>query len=143
MSDAPRGSPVKGMVFGLLVDIGGSFVATIVLLFVWTIWLSASGVDAEGVAETIAEPGSTIAIATYTTGGAFSWLGGYICARVARETELRCAAVIGAISALISLVMGSSLPLGLDVFLAAMTFGCVMLGGWMGQQHNERGLTPP
>ena len=140
MSDAPRGSPVKGMIFGLLVDIGGSLVASFVLFFIWAIWLSSSGLDADAVAQSMAEPDplSGFSLASYTLGGGFSWLGGYVCARVARETELRCAAVIGTISSLVSLAMGIGLPPGLYLFLTVLTFASVMLGGWMGEQRNAR-----
>jgi hypothetical protein len=140
MSDAPRGSPVKGMIFGLLVDIGGSLVASFVLFFVWAIWLSSSGLDAEAVAQSMAEPDplSGFSLASYALGGGFSWLGGYVCARVARETELRCAAVIATISSLVSLAMGVGLPPGLYFFLTVLTFASVMLGGWMGEQRNAR-----
>jgi hypothetical protein len=140
MSDAPRGSPVKGMIFGLLVDLGGSLVASFVLFFVWAIWLSSSGLDAEAVAQSMAEPDplSGFSLTSYATGGGFSWLGGYVCARVARETELRCAAVIATISSLVSLAMGIGLPLGLYLFLTVLTFASVMLGGWMGEQRNAR-----
>ena len=140
MSDAPRGSPVKGMIFGLLVDIGGSLVASFVLFFVWAIWLSSSGLDAEAVAQSMAEPDplSGFSLASYALGGGFSWLGGYVCARVARETELRCAAVIATISSLVSLAMGIGLPPGLYLFLTVLTFASVMLGGWMGEQRNAR-----
>jgi len=140
MSDAPRGSPVKGMIFGLLVDIGGSLVASFALFFIWAIWLSSSGLDADAVAQSMAEPDplSGFSLASYTLGGGFSWLGGYVCARVARETELRCAAVIATISSLVSLAMGIGLPPGLYLFLTALTFASVMLGGWMGEQRNAR-----
>ena len=140
MSDAPRGSPVKGMIFGLLVDIGGSLVASFVLFFIWAIWLSSSGLDADAVAQLMAEPDplSGFSLASYTLGGGFSWLGGYVCARVARETELRCAAVIATISSLVSLAMGIGLPPGLYLFLTVLTFASVMLGGWMGEQRNAR-----
>jgi hypothetical protein len=137
---APRGSPVKGMIFGLLVDLGGSLLASFALFFVWAIWLSSSGLDAEAIAQSMAEPDplSGMALAGYTVGGGFSWLGGYVCARVARETELRCAAVIATVSSLVSLAMGAGLPLGLYLFLTVLTFASVMFGGWMGEQRNLR-----
>jgi len=140
MSDAPRGSPVKGMIFGLLVDIGGSLVASFALFFIWAIWLSSSGLDADAVAQSMAEPDplSGFSLASYMIGGGFSWLGGYVCARVARETELRCAAVIATISSLVSLAMGIGLPPALYLFLTVLTFASVMLGGWMGEQRNAR-----
>jgi len=138
--ERPRGSPVKGMIFGLLVDIGGSLLARFVLFFVWAIWLGASGLDPEAISQAISEPDplSTISFVGYSLGSGFSCLGGYVCARVARETELRCAAVIATISTLVSLAMGAGLPFGLYLFLTVLTFAAVMLGGWMGLQRNLR-----
>lgn len=138
--EARRGAPVKGMILGLVVDIGGSLLASFVLFFVWAIWLGMQGVEPEAIAETLAEPDplSGFSFFAYIVGGVFSWLGGYVCARVAQETELRCAAVVGVISTLLALAMGWGLPFGLHLFLTALTFGAVMLGGWMGQQRNLR-----
>ena len=44
------------------------------------------------------DPMSGVSLISYVVGTAFSWLGGYVCARVAQETELRCAAVVAAVS---------------------------------------------
>jgi uncharacterized membrane protein len=138
--DRPRGSPVKGMLFGVLVDVGGSMVAAFILFFIWAIWLGASGLDAEAITQAMVEndPMSGISLTGYGVGAAFSWLGGYVCARVAKETELRCAAVVAAVSAALALAMGTELPLPLNLLLAALTVGAVMLGGWMGAQRNAR-----
>lgn len=138
MSEAPRGSPVKGMIYGVLVDIGGSLVASFALFFVWAIWLGASGMDAEAIAQAMAEPDplSAVSLIGYTVGTALSWLGGYVCARVARETELQCAAVVATVSALVALAMGTGMSVELYLFLTALTVGAVMLGGWVGRQHN-------
>jgi len=138
--DRPRGSPVKGMIFGLLVDIGGSTIAAFLLFFTWAIWLGASGLDAEAITQAIAEndPMSGISLISYTVGAAFSWLGGYVCARVARETELKCAAVVATISGAVALAMGTELPLPLNLLLTALTVATVILGGWMGAQRNAR-----
>jgi hypothetical protein len=140
MSEAPRGAPVKGMIFGVLVDIGGSLIATFALFFVWAIWLGASGLDAEAIAKAMSEPDplSQVSLVGYVVGTGFSWLGGYVCAVVARETELQCAAVVATISTLVALAMGSGMPLGLYLSLTVLTFAAVMLGGWMGQQQNRR-----
>jgi len=140
MNDAPRGSPVKGMALGLAVDIGGSMLAAFLLFFTWAIWLGASGLDAEAITQEMPEndPMSGISLISYVVGTAFSWLGGYVCARVARETEMQCAAVVATVSTLTALAMGTGLPFALYLLLALLTAGSVMLGGWMGAQRNAR-----
>ena len=139
-SEPRRGAPVKGMIFGVLVDIGGSLLASFVLFFVWAIWLGASGLDAESITQEMSEPDplSRFSLFGYALGTGFSWLGGYVCATVARETELQCAAVVATISTLVALAMGAGMPLGLYFSLTVLTFAAVMLGGWMGQQSNAR-----
>jgi hypothetical protein len=139
MSDEARGSPVKGMILGVVVDLGGSLIASFALFFVWAIWLGASGVDADAIAQQMAEPEplSAFSLLGYVLGGGFSWFGGYVCARVARETELQCAAVVATISTLVALVLGTGMPWGLYLFLTILTFGTVMLGGWMGMKRNR------
>lgn len=138
--EPPRGSPVKGMIFGLLVDIGGSMIAALILFFAWAIWLGASGLDAEAIMQAMAEndPTSGISLVGYVIGTAFSWSGGYVCARVARETELQCAAVVATISGALALAMSAELPLPLYLLLTVLTVAAVMLGGWMGAQRNAR-----
>lgn len=138
--DRPRGRPVKGMVYGVLVDIGGSLVAAFVLSVAWAMWLSATGLDSKEIAQemTEAEATSPISVAGYLVGTACSWAGGYVCARVARETEMRCAAVVATISTLIALLTGTGLSLPLYIVSALITAGAVMLGGWMGAQRNAR-----
>jgi len=140
MNDAPRGSPVKGMALGLAVDVGGSMLAAFLLFFTWAIWLGASGLDAEAITQAMTEndPMSGISLIGYVVGTAFSWLGGYVCARVARETEMQCAAVVATVSTLTALAMGTGLPFALYLLLALLTAGSVMLGGWMGAQRNAR-----
>ena len=140
MNDAPRGSPVKGMALGLAVDVGGSMLAAFLLFFTWAIWLGASGLDAEAITQAMTEndPMSGISLISYVVGTAFSWLGGYVCARVARETEMQCAAVVATVSTLTALAMGTGLPFALYLLLALLTAGSVMLGGWMGAQRNAR-----
>jgi len=138
--DRPRGSPVRGMVFGALVDLGGSFAAALVLSFAYGIWLAASGMSAAEIEQALTrpDPGSTFAMVSYAVGAAFSWLGGYVCARTAKETELQCAAVVAAISCTAGLLLAMDLPLALNFALVLLTIGAVMLGGWTGARQNAR-----
>jgi uncharacterized membrane protein len=138
--ERPRGSPVKGMIYGLLVDLGGTTVSSLALVFIWTIWLAMSGLEAEAIEQSLQnlEPLSPISVIGSVMGCGLSFLGGYVCARVARETELRCAAVVAVVSATVSLAMGSSLPLELNLLFCLLTAGLVMLGGWLGERRNRR-----
>lgn len=136
--DRPRGKPVRGIAVGIAVDIVGSTVAAFVLMFAWGIWLAASGADAEQIQEAVqnVDPLSGIALLGYAVGAVLSWLGGYVAARVARETELMCAAAVAVVSSLIGIAMAWSFPGWLNALLVVFTFASVMLGGWIGEQRN-------
>ena len=138
--DQPRGSPVKGMVFGALVDIGGTLVAGIALGVIWTIWLAANGQSAEEIEQTIQNPDPTslIGILGFVVGTAFSVLGGYVCARVARETEYRCAGVVATFSIAFGLAVGGGQSFAMSLLTVVATIAAVMLGAWVGAQQNAR-----
>lgn len=138
--DRPRGSPVKGMVFGVLVDIGGTLLASFALVFLWAIWLAANGQSAEQIEQAIQkpDPSSTLSIVGYVVGTAFSGLGGYVCARVARETELQCAAVVAAISIAFGFAVGGEQSFAMNVLMVASTVAAVIFGAWLGLQQNRR-----
>ena len=138
--DRPRGSPVKGMVFGALVDIGGTLVAGIVLGVIWSIGLAASGQTAEEIEQAVQnpDPTSVVGILGFVIGTAFSVLGGYVCARVARETEYRCAGVVSVASIAIGLAVGGGQSFAMNVLMVVATIAAVMLGAWIGAQRNAR-----
>jgi len=138
--DRPRGSPVKGMMFGVLVDLGGSFAAAIAMSFAYGIWLAASGMAPGEIEEALTQrdPGSAFSLFAYAVGTGFSWLGGYVCARTAKETELKCAGVVATVSSVTGLLLSMDQPLELNLALLLLTVGAVMLGGWIGQQRNRR-----
>jgi hypothetical protein len=139
--DRPRGSPVKGMAFGLVVDLGGTLVANFALLFVWAIVLGASGQDAQAIEAALnqqADPTSGISIVANSLGMVCSWLGGYVCARVARETELRCAGVVAGLGIVIALLLGGDAMTPPFFALVLLGAAIVMLGAWMGAQRNAR-----
>jgi hypothetical protein len=140
--DRPRGSPVKGMAFGLMVDIGGTLCASYALMFIWAIRLAAQGHDAKAIEEMLnqqfADSTSDVGIAANVLGMAFSWLGGYVCARVARETELRCAGVVAGLGIGLALLLGGDAMTALHFGLVLLGAAIVMLGAWMGAQRNAR-----
>jgi lysylphosphatidylglycerol synthetase-like protein (DUF2156 family) len=128
------------MMFGVLVDLGGSFAAAIAMSFAYGIWLAASGMAATEIEQALTQrdPDSPFSLFAYAVGTGFSWLGGYVCARTAKETELKCAGVVAAVSCLTGLLLSMDQPLELNLVLVLLTMGAVMLGGWVGQQRNAR-----
>jgi len=140
--DRPRGSPVKAVLFGVLTDIVGTSAASVMLSIIWGVMLAAGGASAEDIMESAGniDPGSPIAIISYVIGAACSFLGGYVCARVARYDELKWGSIVAVISVATGLVISSQVQAAeLNVLLSILSIVAVMAGAWLGARHNQRG----
>ena len=129
----------KAIVYGVLVDIVGSIVAGLVLATVYAFILAGSGMPQEELLRAISEPAplSWFSIVGFVVGCAASFLGGYVCARVAGAHEMRAVSVVAAISGVASLVMGSgAYAFEWIAVLALVGMGAVFAGGWTGMQRN-------
>lgn len=141
---APR-SPLKAVLIGSLTDLGGSLGAGQILILVYGVWLASEGMSLAEMEEamTHVDPGSGIALAGNVVGTLCSWLGGYVCARLAPAPELKWAGVVAAISAAAGLALGQDYPALLSALLSLFSAAAVMVGGWMGMRRNfERSATP-
>jgi hypothetical protein len=139
--DRPRGSPLKAVTFGVLTDILGTSAASVLLSFAYGIVLAAGGASAEEITDAAAhvDPGSALSIVGFAIGTGFSFLGGYVCARVAGRDELRWASVVAVISIGIGFLVGMQVYSGeLNVLLAILGIGAVMAGGYVGARQNLR-----
>ncbi len=131
----------KAIVYGVLVDIGGSILAGLVLAAVYAFVLEGSGMPQEEMLQAISdpEPASWYSIAGFLAGCGASFLGGYVCARVAGVREMRAVSVVSAISGVASLVLGSGgYAFEWTAVLALVGMGAVFAGGWTGTQRNRR-----
>lgn len=131
----------KAIVYGVLVDIGGSILAGLVLAAVYAFVLAGSGMPQEEMRQAISgpEPASWYSIAGFLAGCGASFLGGYVCARVAGAREMRAVSVVSAISGVASLVLGSGgYAFEWTAVLALVGMGAVFAGGWTGTQRNRR-----
>jgi hypothetical protein len=139
--DRPRGSPVKGVIYGVLVDIIGTTVATVIIMMLYGVYLGATGGAREEIERAASQFDLTSPIGIFVTfvGYVFSFVGGYVCARVARRSELKWAAVVAAISAAFGLVMGMQmLSLSMNALFAALAVATVMAGGYAGARRNAK-----
>lgn len=139
--DPAAGSPVKGVIYGVLVDILGTLGATVAFGLGYGIYLASSGVPLEEIerAGQEVDPTSGIGLAGTFIGLGFSVLGGYVCARVAGAPELKWAAIVGAISAVSGflIAMGSeSYSAPLSLLSNGLSFAAVMVGGYLGARRN-------
>jgi CHASE2 domain-containing sensor protein len=71
-------------------------------------------------------------------GLAFSVLGGYVCARVARRNEMRLGAVTAALSAVLGLLISADqFQLGTNLSMTLAAIIAVMTGARLGQARNR------
>lgn len=139
-----RGSPFWAVSAGVLTDIGGSLLVGTLMSIVAAAVLVAGGTPPEQVEAAMLEPDPTswFSIFGYFVGCAFSFLGGYVCSRIARHAEYHLAGVLAVLvvsfGLLISAVGESKWPAALHGLLVLLTVGSVMLGAWRGAVRNRR-----
>jgi hypothetical protein len=139
---AAPGSPLKALAAGLAVDLGGSIVSTILLAIGYGIVLGALGAsveEIESVTSNLPTDSPLFYLATLA-GLAFSWLGGYVCARIAKRAELKLGALLAALSAGVGLAIGGDPGrLGMLISLTLVGIAAVIAGAQMGRAKNRRG----
>lgn len=135
------GSPLRAVLLGLLVDLGGTTLVGILFVLGYAVWLGASGLPAEEVAARMGAIGPTTSVGLVLTalGGLLSLLGGYVCARVARANELRVALVMAAVSCSVGvLVSVGSTALPVTLALAVLSLAAILGGAALGRRRNRR-----
>ena len=126
---------MAAVLLGVLTDIGGSFAAGFLVVIAFGITLGLQGIRPEEIERIVTEfdPWSWPMIASYTVGCVFSGLGGFVCARVARHSELKLAGIVATVGVLFGWSMGSeAMPLALHLVLTVLSVGAVLLGAWLG-----------
>jgi hypothetical protein len=131
---------VKAVVLGLLVDIVGTTAGSLLLGALYGIMLAASGASMEEIAaagESVATDSWMFWLST-AMGLAFSVLGGYVCARIARRDELKLGGILALASAVLGyLIAAGYYELGTFLSLTIAGMGAVMVGARLGQAKNR------
>jgi hypothetical protein len=129
-----KGSPLKAIIIGLVVDIGGSLVAAFILAIAYSVLLASRGWPPEEIEHhlTNLDLYSTFSVVTMIVGGSMTVLGGYVCARIVNYSEYKFALVFGFISAAFGHFASESYHSTLDnLALGILTLGCALLGAWL------------
>jgi hypothetical protein len=137
---AKAGSAFKAVALGLGADIGGTFLAGIALALIYGVVLGASGASTEEIVASTKAIGtdSWLFYAGALVGLAFSVLGGYVCARIARRDEMKLGAILAGLSALIGVLFsGEAYQLGTLISLTLAGIGAVMIGARLGYTKNR------
>ena len=142
---ATPGSPLKAVLLGLAVDIGGTTICGFVLSVIYAIQLKGQGVADSDMHDAMSNMphDSALYIGGILLGALMSVLGGYVCARIARVDEYRPGLVMAAASAVIGLTMGSPSEIdSLALLLTVTSIACNLLGVKYGAEYNRRTQAP-
>ena len=137
---SPRpGSPIKGVILGLLVDIGGTVISSMVIGGVFAVFMAQSGMPPEEIFAALSDTrfSSPLFVVSTIAGGGLSVLGGYVCQRIARRSNYRLALVLAGLSTAIGLAMSwSSYSALVHALLTLLNVASVLLGTRLaGRQH--------
>lgn len=141
-----KGSAFKAVILAFLADV----LATLLLSFIFgaalTAFYASSGQSMEDIAAMLMEPAddSAYSIGLLAIGSLCSVLGGYLCSRIARHSEYRLGAILAALSVLAGLLLGAGyVSARMHLITFVLTIGSVMIGSWIGLQHNLRTQRSP
>jgi len=140
--DARFGSPVKAILVGLAVDIGGSVVGGTILAVAWGILLGAGGASGEEIDRFFRES-PTFQWVSLCVGLAFTGLGAYVAARIANRAEYRFALMLGLCSLAFSelmlrLLAGGDYPEWARLMGNLLILPAAFLGGHLRVLEKER-----
>lgn len=136
--DTRRGSPLRAIVFGIVVDFGGTMVASVIFFVIFGAYLAASGTPAEQAADYGLGLDSPMGLALNMVGCLFSVLGGYVCARTAKHAEYRLGAILAAISVVLGLLLGGDASANAYGLISSLlTVAAAMVGAHLGALRNK------
>jgi hypothetical protein len=129
-----KGSPVKAIIIGVVVDMGGTIVLGIILVMIYSVLLASEGMSPEEIEYQLInlDPHSTFSIISMIIGGLVTVFAGYLCASIVNYSEYKFTFILGSISAAFGLIVGESHYSTLDnIFLSILTVMCALLGAWL------------
>lgn len=140
------GSIWKGVVFGGLIDFVGTTVFSIILFIAYTVQNSSPNLSpadlqdlSQQYAKELLQLASIWGLLSFVVGSGLSLLGGYVCARFARERWKTANSILGAGMAALGLFSGEGFySLGANLSLGILTFAIVYLGGWLREGRRVR-----
>ena len=134
-----KGSLWLAVLIGGVVDIGGTMlygmvVGTIYVVQNATPEMTAQDVESmmENLTQDISNLQTTFGIVSLMFGMAFSVLGGFICAVLAKARWQKAVLILGGIMAIYGLAVGAQdIPILKLALLTLLSFGSIYLGGWL------------
>ena len=142
---AAPGSPLRAVLMGLAVDIGGTALASFLISAMYALQLHGQGLSESELKEAFDHMphDSGLYVLGNVLGALMSVAGGYVCARIVRRNEFRTGLVMAASSALVGLLLGAAQEeVDMMLLLTLTGVACNLLGVKYGAEHNRRGDTP-
>ena len=138
LSDPPKPpkSPLRSVLLGLVIDVGGSLLLGIVLGIGRATAFLVSGMSESEIIESLRHPPaySLISILGTLGGAALSVVGGFVCARVSRRSDYRLGFILAGLSATSGLLLSyGSHSLPVNLLLTLLTVASVLLGTKLGR----------
>ena len=142
---AGAGSPLRAVLTGAAVDIGGSVLTGVAITVLYALQLRDQGLSPTELRDAVANMphDSALYMTGLLLGLAMSLLGGYVCARIARRDEYRAGVAMAILSGVAGLALGG--PVTFDEMTALLVLsgaGCNLLGVKVGVDHNRRLQAP-
>lgn len=138
-----QGSLLKAVSVGLVIDIGGSLVMSVVASAVISFVLIGRGYTPAAIMDylQLADPFSAANLVIIVLGTVLSVTGGYVCASIANRATFRPVLIMAILSGSIGLLLGLAgglSGLAQTVALSVLSFASVLAGGWLYQRRNAQ-----
>jgi len=128
----------KAVLLGALTDLGGSALAGIVLVVIFTIWFAPGEGEAQEMLDQLARSWPFLMV-SMVVGGCFTVLGGYVAGRIARHSFLKHAVIAGALSLVLGILLFRADEGPYSGVVALFGYGLhlplALLGGWLASQR--------
>lgn len=123
---------IKGVLLGALTDIGGTIVFGVIISIIMVSRILGQGYsEAELEQQLLLQMQSNnYLFMSLTVGLAFTCLGGYVAARVAKRREYLHASIVGGIAILFCLWFSGQTPLWLYIISLLLSIPAALLGAW-------------
>jgi hypothetical protein len=132
------GSPLKAVLVGFAVDLGGTIAFSIVAALLFGILAGITAAPDGATPDQIAFP-SWLTTISSIVGGGFSVLGGFVCARIVQRDEYRWGGVLAACVFVAGMLLGggSDAPEN-ELLLGLVSVIATMFGAHLGRSRSSR-----
>jgi hypothetical protein len=130
---------IKAIILGVLTDIGGTFLFSVIFGILAGIAMAVKGITAAEMTERLEQP--VFLISNLVIGLIFTLLGGLVAGRIAKRSELLHGGIVGGISIIFSLTFLSSVPVLYNAVALPLVIPAAVLGGFIARRYRDNTKT--